>query len=117
MGPYEAFMRGDHTGRSNCRAHVRATASCAIFDIEYGGDSDEFTSPSGSVSTVHVQRIVVRPVHRVGRHHQRGLAPSAVREQQAGALGVDGDGVVEVESRTLERGEVHDVGEVVGRRR
>ena len=39
---------------------------------------------------------------------------AAVREQQAGALGVDGDRVVEVEARTLERGEVHDVGEVVG---
>ena len=37
-----------------------------------------------------------------------------MREQQSGALGVDGDGVVEVDARALERGEVHDVGEVVG---
>ena len=43
-------MRAITTGRSNCRADARATASWAIFDIEYGGDNDEFTSPSGSVS-------------------------------------------------------------------
>src|SRR5207247_1920252 len=35
-------------------------------------------------------------------------------EQQPGALGVDGDGVVEVETGALEGREVHDVGEVVG---
>ena len=37
-----------------------------------------------------------------------------MREEQARALGVDGDGVVEVEPRTLEGREVHDVREVVG---
>ena len=30
---------------------MRATASWAIFDMEYGGESAELTSPSGSVST------------------------------------------------------------------
>ena len=37
-------------GTSKIRAHVRATASWPIFDTEYGGDIDELTSPSGSVS-------------------------------------------------------------------
>ena len=34
LGPYDAFMRAMVTGRSNSLAHVRATASWAIFDIE-----------------------------------------------------------------------------------
>ena len=34
FGPYEAFMRAMVTGRSNSRAHVRATASWPIFDME-----------------------------------------------------------------------------------
>ena len=37
-----------------------------------------------------------------------------MREQQPGALRVDGDGVVVVEAGALVRGEVHDVREVVG---
>src|SRR3954451_19439174 len=51
FGPYDAFIRAMTTGRSNIRAHVRATASSAIFDIEYVGACGEFASPSGSVST------------------------------------------------------------------
>ena len=114
MGPYDAFIRAITTGRSNCRAHVRATASCAIFDIEYGGDMRRVHLTERIGLEVHVQRIVVRPVDRMRRHHERGLGGAAVRQQQAGALGVDGDGVVEVEPGALERREVHDVGEVVG---
>ena len=50
FGPYDAFMRAITTGRSKARAQYRATASCAIFDIEYVGECAAFTSPSGSVS-------------------------------------------------------------------
>ncbi len=50
LGPYDAFMRAMVTGRSKSLAQVRATASWAIFDIEYVGACAEFTSPSGSVS-------------------------------------------------------------------
>ena len=62
----------------------------------------------------HVHRIVLRPVHRVRRHHERRLRLPAVREQQPGALGVHADRVVEVEPGPHERGEVQHVGEVVG---
>ena len=34
LSPYDAFMRAMVTGRLYARAHERATASCAIFDIE-----------------------------------------------------------------------------------
>ncbi len=52
LGPYDAFMRAMVTGQVvEPRAHVHATASWAIFDIEYGGDSAELASPRGSVST------------------------------------------------------------------
>ena len=71
-------VRSVHAGDRH-RQVVEARRTCgprpprAIFDMEYGGEIDELTSPSGSVSTYTCSGSSLRPVHRVRRHHQRGL--------------------------------------------
>ena len=57
-----------------------------------------------------------RFVHRCGRAVQERLGPPAVRHQQAGALHVDGQVVVEVRREAVDHRKVQHMREIVGQR-
>ena len=98
-------------GRSNERAQYRATASSAIFEIEYGCGWGSIGVAERVVLAERVPRVGVRLVDGDRRHHQRRLGLAAVLEQEAGALGVDAQRPLVVVGAEV-GGDVQQVGEV-----
>ena len=114
FGPYDAFIRAITTGRSKLPRAVAGDGLLRDLRHRVRRRVRRVHLAERVGLEEHVHRIVLRPVDRVRRHHQRRLRLAAVREQQPGPLGVHADRVVEVEPGPLERGEVQHVGEVVG---